>query len=95
MDIEKHTLFLRVPRKALQFQAARLYTFLTAMNWYTLQLRREARHWISILSIPVFWEKKKASSALEKTVQLNHKLRAKKELVISIKISAYSVRRHT
>lgn len=71
MDIEKHALFFRVPGKALLFQAAGLYTFLAAVNWYTLQLSREVRHWINILSIPVFWEKKKVSSALEKTVEFN------------------------
>lgn len=32
MDIEKHTLFFRVPGKALLFQAAGLYTFLAAVN---------------------------------------------------------------
>lgn len=72
MDIEKTLQFLRVPGKALLFQAAGLYTFLTAVNWYTLQWSREVRHWINILSILVFWEKKKISSALEKTAELNH-----------------------
>lgn len=72
MDIKKHTLFLRIPGKELLFEAVGLYTFLTAVNWYTFQLSREVRHWINILSIPVFWEKKKVSSALEKTAEFNH-----------------------